>query len=497
MPSTLAAVAAILLGLGLGFSGASPLDKRDALVDCLNKAGVPTDGLGTDDWKQDAAPFNLQLNFTPVAIAVPTNVKQIQDAVACAAKLGVKANAKCGGHSYASFGLGGEDGHLTVEMDRMNAVKLDTTSGIASIEGGSRLGHVASELYAQGKRAFSHGTCPGVGVGGHALHGGYGVSSHTKGLAVDWMVGATVVLANSTVVNASATENPDLFWAIRGAGSSMGIVSSFQFKTFVVPDTVTFFVASAPWGAQGKALNGLRAVQEFALNTMPAELNMRVFITGKFVNFEGLFYGDKAGLKSALQPLLNKTSATLQLSQEGTWLDQLTHFGNGLALDQGHPYNYHETFYSTSLYTQALTDEQLTSLTTYWFKIAKANRRDWYLQIDLHGGTKSAVTAQTDSTAYAHRDYLLMYSFYDRVDNAGRYPADGFSCMQNFVGNITANMAQSDWGQYVNYPDPKLSQDQAQIRYWGKHLSRLQAIKAAVDPDNVFHYPQGILPVAL
>lgn len=166
------------------------------------------------------------------------------------------------------------------------------------------------------------------------------MSSHTKGLALDWMVGATVVLANSTVVNASATENADLFWAIRGAGSSMGIVSSFRFRTFVVPDKVTFFVASAPWGTQQKAASGLKAVQQYALNDMPAELNMRVFITGKFVNFEGLFYGDNAGLKAALQPLLNKTSATLQLSQEGTWVDQLTHFGNGLALDQGHPYNY-------------------------------------------------------------------------------------------------------------------------------------------------------------
>jgi hypothetical protein len=154
------------------------------------------------------------------------------------------------------------------------------------------------------------------------------------------MVGATVVLANSTVVNASATENPDLFWALRGAGSSIGVVSSFQFGTFKVPDKVTFFVASAPWGTQERAINGLKAVQDFALNSMPAELNMRVFITGRFVNFEGLFYGDKAGLTTALQPLLNKTSATLQLSQEGTWLEQVTHFGNGMAMDQGHPYNY-------------------------------------------------------------------------------------------------------------------------------------------------------------
>lgn len=120
----------------------------------------------------------------------------------------------------------------------------------------------------------------------------------------------------------------------------MGIVSSFRFNTFVVPDTLTFFVASAPWGTQERATNGLKAVQDFALNNMPAELNMRVFITGKFVNLEGLFYGNKAGLTTALQPLLNKTSATLQLAQEGTWLDQVNHFGNGMALDQGHPYNY-------------------------------------------------------------------------------------------------------------------------------------------------------------
>jgi FAD/FMN-containing dehydrogenase len=156
-----ASIVAVLLGIHVGITAGSVLKKRGALVDCLEKSGVPTDSFGTDDWRLDVAPFNLQLNYTPVAIAVPNNIKHIQDAVACAAKLGVKANAKGGGHSYASFGLGGEDGHLTIEMDRMNTVQLNIDTGIASVEGGSRLGHVASELYAQGKRAFSHGTCPG------------------------------------------------------------------------------------------------------------------------------------------------------------------------------------------------------------------------------------------------------------------------------------------------------------------------------------------------
>ena len=178
-----------------------------------------------------------------------------------------------------------------------------------------------------------------VGVGGHSLHGGYGVSSHTKGLALDWMVEATVVLANSTVVTCSETVNPELFWAIRGAGSSMGVVASFKFKTFQVPDQVTFFAAPIRWTTQEKAVAGLKAIQDYVSDVMPNELNMRLFVQRSFTNLEGMFYGDKAGLQATLEPLLNKTGATLALAQTGSWTDQLSHFGNGIALNQTHPYD--------------------------------------------------------------------------------------------------------------------------------------------------------------
>ena len=350
-----------------------------------------------------------------------------------------------------------------------------------------------------------------VGVGGHALHGGYGVSSHTKGLALDWMVGATVVLANSTIVNCSETENTDLFWAIRGAGSSMGVVTEFRFKTFEVPETLTVYVAAVRWATEERALAGLKAVQEFA-EEMPLELNMRLFITPRFINLEGLYYGDKAGLQAAIAPLIAKTNATFQLQQQGGWLDQIKHFGGGLNLDQGHPYDYvshltlattlrsililgqHETFYSSSLYTNTLNEKQLNDFVSYWFKHAKSNKRDWYVHIDFHGGKNSAVAKPPpDSTAYAHRDYLFMYLFYDRVDK-GIFPANGFGHIQNFVGNITQSMSDNDWGRYINYPDPNLDQHTAQSNYWGPHLERLQVIKKDVDPQDLFHYPQGILP---
>lgn len=166
------------------------------------------------------------------------------------------------------------------------------------------------------------------------------MSSHTKGLTLDWVAGATIVLANATVVDVSETEYPDLYWAIRGAGSSMGIITSFRFNTFPAPELVTFFIATVQWKTKEAATAGLKAVQEFALNDMPTELNMRVFITGKFINFEGLYWGDKANLKTAMGPLLNATGAKLQLQQEGDWMDQIKHFGNGMDLDQGFPYDY-------------------------------------------------------------------------------------------------------------------------------------------------------------
>lgn len=137
------------------------LDKRASIDDCLRTAAVPVNERDSTSWAQDTLPFNDRLHYNPVAIAVPTTVAHIQAAVSCAVKVGVKATPKGGGHSYASSGLGGEDGHLVIQLDRMYNVTLDTKTNIATIQPGARLGHVATELFKQGKRAFSHGTCPG------------------------------------------------------------------------------------------------------------------------------------------------------------------------------------------------------------------------------------------------------------------------------------------------------------------------------------------------
>jgi FAD/FMN-containing dehydrogenase len=145
----------------IAFSNAFSLHRRAAIDDCLSKNLVPTDKAGSSNWTADIKPFNSRITYTPAAVAVPVTIAQIQSAVNCGRSNGLKVTAKSGGHSYASLGLGGENGHLLVQLDRMFNVTLNKTTNVATVQPGARLGHVANELFKQGGRAISAGTCPG------------------------------------------------------------------------------------------------------------------------------------------------------------------------------------------------------------------------------------------------------------------------------------------------------------------------------------------------
>ncbi len=142
-------------------TSATILDRRSALTDCLIAAKVPTLSTGSSDYNLAIKPFNLRLPFTPAAVTQPTTLQQVQDAVACGAKNGIPISPKGGGHSYASHGLGGENGHLMIDMKFWTSISVEQGTGIATIGTGSRLGNIAVSLNNQGGRAFSHVTCPG------------------------------------------------------------------------------------------------------------------------------------------------------------------------------------------------------------------------------------------------------------------------------------------------------------------------------------------------
>ena len=153
------------LALGLLLAGSatagSLVSKRSALTDCFDKAKVPYVTSGSAEWNFVVKPSNLRIAPTPVGVVTPSKASEVAAAVSCAAAAGLKVNPKSGGHGYASHQLGGESGHVVIDLRRFNTTKVDTATGIAVIGPGARLGNVATPLYSQGKRALSHGTCPG------------------------------------------------------------------------------------------------------------------------------------------------------------------------------------------------------------------------------------------------------------------------------------------------------------------------------------------------
>lgn len=128
-------------------------------ITCLDSAGVPYIDADSSDWDEASLAYNTRVPVTPRAIVLAETTEHVQDAVRCAVKSGLKVAAKSGGHSYASMGLGGDDGHLVIQIDRMYGVEVKDDN-TALINAGSRVGYVDLELYDQGKRALSLGSGP-------------------------------------------------------------------------------------------------------------------------------------------------------------------------------------------------------------------------------------------------------------------------------------------------------------------------------------------------
>ncbi len=149
-----------VFGLAVQGCQGQPASKADKVIQCLTASGVPQALPGTDAFASSSSPHNLRLQFTPLAVALPTTVSHVQAAVACGRKNGVKVNPRSGGHNYCSHGIGGEDGHLVVDLRFLNQTVVDPSTNVATVGPGAKLGNLAIALDAQGKRAIPHGVCP-------------------------------------------------------------------------------------------------------------------------------------------------------------------------------------------------------------------------------------------------------------------------------------------------------------------------------------------------
>ena len=157
-----------------------------------------------------SSPYNPRLQYKPAVIIVAATNQHVSDAVLCASQYNLKVQPRSGGHSYGSYGTGGKDGVMVIDLQRFQSVSLDQETNVATFGPGLRLGNLKLALRPTG-RALPHGTCANVGAGGHFAIGGDGFTTRAYGLAIDSLLGVDVVLANGSVVHATSTEYKDVF----------------------------------------------------------------------------------------------------------------------------------------------------------------------------------------------------------------------------------------------------------------------------------------------
>ncbi|BCJ43388.1 hypothetical protein GCM10010168_43020 [Actinoplanes ianthinogenes] len=164
----------------------------------------------------------------PGLVLQPVDVEQAATALAFAREQEVPLAVRSGGHGIS--GRSTNDGGIVIDVGRLNAIEiLSTADRLIRVGPGARWKEVAAALAPHGW-ALSSGDYGGVGVGGLATAGGIGWLAREHGLTIDRMRAAELLLADGTLVRTSETENPDLFWAVRGAGANFGIVTAFEFQ---------------------------------------------------------------------------------------------------------------------------------------------------------------------------------------------------------------------------------------------------------------------------
>jgi FAD/FMN-containing dehydrogenase len=183
----------------------------------------------------DAArlPWNVAVDQRPAAVALPRTAAEVGTIVRMAAECGLRVAPQSTGHNAGPLAAQGLDDVVVVRTSAMNLAIADPARGIVRVEGGA-LWEPAVDAAAVHGRAVLHGSSPDVGIAGYSLGGGIGWYARKLGLATNSLTAVEVVIGDGTLVRASASENPELFWALRGGGGSFGVVTALEFRMYPI-----------------------------------------------------------------------------------------------------------------------------------------------------------------------------------------------------------------------------------------------------------------------
>ena len=430
---------------------------------------------GDGEYDNVRALHNGLIDKHPALIARCRNERDIGTSIAFAREHGLEIAVRGGGHNVS--GRASVEGGLMIDLSLMKAITVDATAKRAVAQGGVTWGEFNRATQEHGL-ATTGGVISSTGIAGLTLGGGYGYLGGKYGLATDNLVAATVITADRSVVRASESENPDLFWALRGGGGNFGVVSSLEYRLHPVGPTITGGAIGWPFSQSREVL---RLYREFTASAgdevtclggvghAPDGSGAKVAIIG------AAFIGAVADGEKALRPLKEFGSPLFDSIQPMSYCDL-----NGM-FDVAYPkgmLNYWKSNFLSSV------NDDVVSVLVDMVEDCPSKYSGIFIE-HWHG---AAVRVPQDQTAFHHRheghNLLVLSQWQDAAANEQNiaWARQGFARLEPFFAAA----------RYVNYMDQDDAADLAGP--FGGNYARLAQIKAKWDPENVFHLNQNIQP---
>ena len=422
---------------------------------------VPSSGSSFTTGKQV---FNaLYDGSTPAAVVAVSSQQDVQKAVAFAAANKLKVAPRGGGHSY--IGASTAAGTMVLDLRGLpGGVSFDQASGSVTVPAATGLYAIQQTLAGAG-RAIPTGTCPTVGVAGLTLGGGMGADCRRAGLACDALQSATVVLPSGDVVTASANDNPDLFWGLRGGGGgNFGVTTSMTFATFATADSDVVRVNFPPADA-AHVLTGWQSWLSAAdrntwglvtLSVSPNQGDCHILATCPAGSGAGVADSIKAAV--GLQPsgIENKTLSHMDL---------VMHLAGGSSTSSPRAFVAGSDVIGT---VNSAAAQAIIAAIGKWPPAAGSAS----VIVDTLSGAVGDVDPA--ATAFPWRKHFAVAQWY--VETSGQT-----STATQWVGAAHQAVQPYSVGGYVNYFEPNTSA----ARYFGANLSRLTSVRQKYDPNRV------------
>lgn len=427
---------------------------------------------GDPGYDQARAVWNGLVDRRP---AVIVRCEGIDDVVACvraAQRHRPPVSVRGGGHQVAGSAVC-EDG-LVIDLSAMRAVDVDPDARIARVQGGARWADVDAATQDFGL-STPGGEVSETGVAGLTLGGGLGLQQRTHGLAADNVRSMTVVTADGVVRTASEREHPDLYWALRGAGRGLGVVTEFEFELHPLGPDVATATLVYPAEAAAQVFRAWRELAaaapetiapQFALWALPPFPGLPDEVVGMPVAVViGTYIGDPAEAEPALEPFRRLGEPLLDLSGTSTWIEAQSAFD--FAIPSG------DRYFWKSHFMDELDDAAIDLI------VAGASRRPdprSAVFIRTLGGAIDRVGP--DETAFAHRGARFNVS----VDAVWSDPGLDDASIE-WARGLWNDLAPRSRGVYLNFAGFDGEADRGLVL--GAHGDRVERIRRAYDPEGI------------